>query len=217
MPHKLLHFLVNSKYQSYSVTWASSLVAQEVSALVERAWNVELRILVAGAEGVPALGAVRGLFFEAAVHRHLPRGGQFTLRDLLRHKDRKIAIAPLKELIFNSAAQLTTQLAAGVYARPKAKNFATIDAIVVPPEKDSPIMFLQMTVSSTHPIKAAVVQTLRDTLPSSLRSRALHFVFVVPEDVAPSFPLQEFHTRAGTVMQSPPSDVVQHVLIFPKN
>lgn len=68
---------------------------------------------------------------------------------------------------------------------------------------------LQMTVRTTHPIKAAAVQRMRAQFPSALKGRKVLFV---PEDVASNFKQQPFHTLAGTVMDKPPMDVSQGLL-----
>ena len=216
MPHKLLHFVVDEQYASAGIVFASPYVAEEVSKRIAAERNAELRLLISAAEGIKEFGALRGLLFEEVAHRDLQRGGKFDFRRLDAPSGAAqpgIAIeAALKRVTFRAAEELGALAAPGVYARPAAKNFVTVDAIVVPSAPSSPVLLLQMTVSASHPIKACAVQQLRDSLPAALRSRGVQFVFVVPEDVAAIFAAQPFHTTQSTVSKNPPTDVPQYLL-----
>ena len=118
----------------------------------------------------------------------------------------------LKVEIFRTTEEFTRGAAAGVYAQPAAKNFPTIDAVLLPSASTAPVMFLQMTISKHHPIKVAALKELRKALPPHLKERRVQFVFVVPEDVESHFSKQPFHTSEGTVMQKPLMDVQQRLL-----
>ncbi len=216
MPHKLLHFVVDEQYASTGVVFASPYVAEEVSKRVAAERNAELRLLISAAEGVKEFGALRGLLFEEVAHGDLQRGGKFDFRRLDAAsgpaQPALVIEAGLKRATFRTAEELGALAAPGVYARPAAKNFVTVDAVLVPSAPSSPVMFLQMTVSTSHPIKAWAVQQLRDSLPAPLRSRGVQFVFVVPEDVAGVFAAQPFHTSQSTVTKNPPTGIPQHLL-----
>ena len=118
----------------------------------------------------------------------------------------------LKKVTFRTAAEFGKVLAPGTYARPTARNFAAVDAVLIPSHDAAPVLLLQMTVGTTHPIKAAALKKMRDNLPAGLKGRAVQFVFVVPEDVAGDFKKQPFQTMDGTVAKYPPSDVSQQLL-----
>lgn len=220
MPHKLLHFVVDKQFASAGVVFASPHVADEISKRIAAERNADLRLLISAAEGVKEFGALRGLLFEEVAHCDLQRGGNFDFRCL----DASGPAAPypnasgitietaLKRVMFRTAEEFGALAVPGVYARPAAKNYVTVDAVLIPSAPTSPVMFLQMTVSANHPIKAWAVQKLRDSLPAALQGRAVQFVFVVPEDVASVFAKQPFHTAQNTVTKNPPPDVRQQLL-----
>lgn len=215
MPHKLLHFIVDPQFQSSGVAFASPYVATEVVKRIAQDRNMEVRLLISASSGVQEFAALRGLLFEQVAHSTLPRGGSFRFTSLesAGAAAQEIKIDNLKVAIFRTLEEFTLVAAAGgVYARPAAKNFPTIDAVLLPSAPNAPVMFLQMTVSKDHPVKAAPLKKLRDALPPLFRERPVQFVFVVPDDIESGFTKQPFHTLEGTVTQKPPTDVSQCLL-----
>lgn len=216
MPHLLLHFVVDQQFASAGLVFASRYVAEEASKRIEAGRNAELRSLISTANGVTEFGALRGLLFEEVAHRDLQRGGNFDFRRLDASSGAAqpgiVIEAGLKRATFRTLEELGTLAAPGVYARPAAKNFGTVDAVLFPSAPSSPVMFLQMTLRTSHPIRALAVERLRDSLPAALRSRGVQFVFVVPEDVAGVFAAQPFYTSESTVSKSRPTDMPQHLL-----
>lgn len=218
MPHLLFHFIVNEHFESVGCAFASAYVGQEVTKLILAARKNDVRLLICAAEGVNEFGALRGLLFEEVSHSELQRGGTFGFVRLAPTAPalpltNSITIEKtLKVVTFRTAEEFGALAAPGVYARPVTKNYATVDAVLVPSDSTAPVMFLQMTVSTSHPIKAAALQKMRDCLPATLKSRPVQFVFVVPEDVTCGFKQQPFHTVQHTVMVNPPKDVPQYLL-----
>lgn len=187
MPHKLLHFVVDDHFLSTGVAFASPYVAKQVVKRIAQDRNVEVRLLISASESVKEFAALRGLLFEQVAHATLQRGGSFRFADLEsagNNAPTTIQVDKnLKVEIFRTLEEFTCVAAPGVYAQPAAKNFATVDAVLLPLAPAAPVMFLQMTVSKDHPIKAAALKKMRDALPPALKGRQVQFVFVVPEDV----------------------------------
>lgn len=218
MPHKLLHFVVDDHFLSTGIAFASPYVAKKVVKRIAQDRNVEVRLLISASESVKEFAALRGLLFEQVAHTTLQQGGAFRFADL-----ESVGSAPntiqvdknLKVEIFRTLEEFTRVAAPGVYAQPAAKNFATVDAVLLPLAPTDPVLFLQMTVGKDHPIKTAALKKLRDALPPALQGRRVQFVFVVPEDVENGFTKQPFHTTERTVVQQPPNDVPQRMLTVP--
>jgi len=216
MPHTLLHFVVNEQFFVIGIAFASEYVSHEVTWRVVFKIRTDVKRLLVATEGAnQQFGALRGLLFEEVAHDALQRGGDFAFVPLNDGASTSISTISiernLKKVTFRTAQELAALLA-GTYARPTTSNFAAVDAVLVPSDSSAPVMLLQMTVSSSHPIKAAELTKLRNELPATLKRRGVTFVFVVPEDIASCFKKQPFHTVQGTVMVNPPSDVSQHVL-----
>lgn len=217
MPHKLLHFVVDEAFQSTDIVFASPYVAEKVTRRIAEGRGVEVRLLISSTASLAEFAALRGILFEQVAHDKLRRGGKFSLVALNNSSAGALEVKEqtLKSEIFTSLTEFTAIAAPGVYAQPAAKNFAAVDAVLVPPAPvDAPVYFLQMTVSRDHPIKAAAFNKLRNALPDGLHNRKLCFVFVVPEDVVAGYAAQPFHTVGHKVMQNPPS-VEQYVLSVP--
>jgi len=216
MPHTLLHFVVDEQFQVAGVVFASPYVANAITERFVRRSQADISALLTATEGENKFGALRGLLFEDVAHDALQRGGAFAFVPLAPAPGAATAItiqANLTMVMFRTAQEFGSVVAPGVYARPAAKNYATVDAVLVPLDATAPVMFLQMTVSTDHPIKHAALQRMRENLPAALKGRPVQFVFVVPEDVAVNFKKQPFHTVQHTVMVNPPADVPQHLLV----
>lgn len=220
MPHTLLHFVVDEQFLVTGVAFASEYVSREVTWRIVFRSRADVAQLLAATAGVNQFGALRGLLFEEVAHDALQRGGAFAFVSLddsagtsATTTTATISIEKnLKKVTFRTAAEFGQVVAPGTYARPTARNFATVDAVLVPSQDAAPVLLLQMTVSTSHPIKLAALAKIRNELPAALRGRAVQFVFVVPADVAGGFKEQAFHTMDGTVAKNPPSDVSQHLL-----
>ena len=218
MPHSLLHFVVNEQFRVTGIVFASVHVSRTMLMRIAHKEKADVRRLVCATEGEKTYGALRGLLFEEVAHEVLQRGGAFPFVCLYTAAA-AAAAAPatiennLKAVTFRTAEEFGAVAVPGVYARPEGKNFATVDAVIIPSHVAAPVMFLQMTVSTDHPIKHAALQRMRENLPAALKGRPVQFVFVVPEDVAVNFKKQPFHTVQHTVMVNPPADVPQHLLV----
>lgn len=227
MPHTLLHFVVDEQFFVTGVAFASEYVSREVTWRIVFRSRADVARLLAATEGANHFGALRGLLFEEVAHDALQRGGAFAFVRLDHSAGASAAATTtttttttatisieknLKKVTFRTAAEFGKVVAPGTYARPTARNFAAVDAVLVPSHDAAPVLLLQMTVSTSHPIKLAALAKIRNELPAALRGRAVQFVFVVPADVADGFKKQPFHTMDDTVAKNPPSDVSQHLL-----
>lgn len=219
MPHTLLHFVVDEQFFVTGVAFASEYVSREVTWRIVFRSRADVARLLAATEGANHFGALRGLLFEEVAHDALQRGGTFAFVRLNHSAAAAAATTAtisieknLKKVTFRTAAEFGKVVGPGTYARPTARNFAAVDAVLVPSHDTAPVLLLQMTVSTSHPIKLAALAKMRNELPAALRARAVQFVFVVPVDVADGFKKQPFHTMDDTVAKNPPSDVSQHLL-----
>lgn len=225
MPHTLLHFVVDEQFFVTGVAFASEYVSREVTWRIVFRSRADVARLLAATEGTNHFGALRGLLFEEVAHDALQRGGDFAFVRLDHSAAAASAAATttkttatisieknLKKVTFRTAAEFGKVVGPGTYARPTARNFAAVDAVLVPSHDTAPVLLLQMTVSTSHPIKVAALAKIRNELPAVLKGRAVQFVFVVPADVADGFKKQPFHTMDDTVAKNPPSDVSQHLL-----
>ncbi|GMF31914.1 unnamed protein product [Phytophthora lilii] len=85
--HRLLHYRVNSDFDSDYFEFASEYVQQEVYKRLYEKDKRKLLEFIAASDGVGALAVLRGHLFEGHVHSVLPRGGTFRVRQLVNHND----------------------------------------------------------------------------------------------------------------------------------
>lgn len=81
----------------------------------------------------------------------------------------------------------------GVYFKPQHCNFCAVDsfAITTNANTNKPVLVLfQMTVSTSHPVKAHGLASIWEEIPADLRKTPAILVFVVPVDTAKEFSKQ---------------------------
>ena len=75
-------------------------------------------------------GPLRGVLFERLAHRKLLKGGNFQCRNLIDKGGAfEVILSPSSSVMFNKIDEVSHQ-SDGVYAMPRATNFAAVDALV---------------------------------------------------------------------------------------
>jgi hypothetical protein len=195
-------------------TWSTRWPHVSISANKEK-----LKAFLRSCQAEPLLGSFYGQVFESYCHNHFGTGGTFVLRRLAVSG----AIAPLLNaqanesqftfspptsttIVFHVLQELPTPN--GIYARPHAKNFPAIDALMA---TATDLFFFQMTVGEAHPVRHVRLLEVAKRFPSQL---ALRMVFVVPDWLFNAFPVQNYVDADGkntlTQLRGPP--IAQYVL-----
>ena len=106
----------------------------------------------------------------------------------------------------------------GDYLTPWAENNQDVDAIVFPK------VFLQMTVSKTHPFQQKRVADLAKHLREMAAKKrglvdpateTMHFIYVVPESLFGKFQPQTPVGTRGKALKTPDPNITQYVMAFP--
>ena len=124
---------------------------------------------------VPSLKDAAGRIFEQATHKYFKKGGRFRLGRILDTPDKLSAIAPfdinhseeirsLKEwggtLHKPNSSRLLPERK-GIYFIPLKSNLTSVDSIILAEvAKTLVVILLQITVGSTHPVKATGIDEL---------------------------------------------------------
>ena len=115
-------------------------------------------------------------------------------------------------------ATSSTAYGIGDYLTPWAENNPDVDAMVFPN------VFLQMTVSKTHPFQQKrVVDLAKHPREMAAQKRGLvdpateklHFIYVVSESLFGKFQLQTPVGTRGKALKSPDPNIIQYVMTFP--
>ena len=146
---------------------------------------------------VPSLKDAAGRIFEQATHQFFKKGGRFRLGRTLDASDKLPAIAPfdlnqaeefrnLKDwgatLHKPNSSRLLPERK-GVYFMPLKSNLTSIDSIILAEiSKMLVVILLQITVGSTHPVKASGIDEIYAVLPQEVRKAEVRLVFVVPQE-----------------------------------
>jgi ABC-type dipeptide/oligopeptide/nickel transport system ATPase subunit len=203
--------------------YAERLVAHKLaieSAAVLKAARQSLAPL-SGAEGYA------GALFEAYAIRTLQAGGTFTVRNLNDKPSFQLDIPPMGEPVVIETNKVTTTNApasavlvsdgdGGFKATllwPTTTNFPTFDCFYF--HTDGKTYCLQMTIAKIHDLKnggAYNAKTYFDRLLGAGKITAYPAVFVVPEDVEPTYVAQKFTGNVDKVAKDMSTDFVQFVL-----
>ena len=218
MPHSLLHFVVDKEFNPTGVVWASAYVSARVTWRQLFSDRAQIRQLIAAAEGEASFAALRGLLFEEVAHTALARGGSFEIENLgAAAPNRRILEVPtdLKSVPLVSLSALGS-VPSGTYVRPVAKNFAAVDAIIIPRDLKEPLLLCQMTVGRTHPIKLARLRKLLAVLPAD-REKVVVFVLPAATHAAAEFAKQHYTTKGKEAVNLPATvkNLLQCKLLIP--
>uniref|UniRef100_A0A7S0WNW8 Crinkler (CRN) family protein n=1 Tax=Chlamydomonas leiostraca TaxID=1034604 RepID=A0A7S0WNW8_9CHLO len=158
---RLLTIEVGEDYATTRMAFASSYIAEGMSAQPLMNKQEEVQMWLRATEDNTIFGSLRGVLFERLAHRALQEGGEFDFRDLDGPEQGKVTItrSPLMPP-FRSLGEVS-QIPAGVYARLRSRTFAAVDALI------KPNMLFQMSVGSEHPVKLAGLNAVMGTLSST--------------------------------------------------
>jgi len=146
-----------------------------------------------------------GWIFEASMHPVFHRGGSFKATKLGGSTTITTDIAQKSCKFFSKVLELGRLLRKesisssidpniiGVYCRPRHCNFCSVDsfAITTSATTNKPVLVLfEMTVSTTHPVKAHRLASIWAEIPAELKKTPPILLFVVPADAANTFSRQ---------------------------
>jgi hypothetical protein len=211
--HRLIHqHVLNRKLTRKRMEIASKFVSDK---MVQHLMSTERDRLLAflrasTAEDEPS--SVRGHLFESYAHRRLSEGGEFNVRNLATGDGAtwQLPALPLRTFRVWADVQPSDSVPAVSYLRPMVRNLAAVDAIaVLRPEGEAadaaegsgappPAMFLQMTISTQHPVSASGFTRTVEALPQAAGPQQLALVFVVPDDLFERFERQHYKGAAST-------------------
>ena len=182
-------------------------------------------------KGYPDSSGLRGVMFEYYLHPYLKRPRTFTIKSL----DNRAATLKVNFIVnadnHLSFTDLSKELVMSVksnqahYLWPESPVFPSFDSFLyqlkIYRPKFSPLIALQVTTAPKHPIKLKGLEDIENSLKNPLlenlrpeRNRKMIILFIVPDDLEPTFRAQKIH---GAKKKVAPwySKTVQYVLGLP--
>ena len=159
LSHRIIHMHSDNNYRTIVREYASELAGLCTMMKFEKVSNsAVLRIFEKGQS--PEISALRGHIFERFVHHILATGGSFRCRNL--------SSARSKEAVFRLPSNMRTEIfktidqcnSENVYYRPIARNFESIDSLVLQPGCYKGSLF-QITLSQTHRVTSSIFNYAR--------------------------------------------------------
>ncbi len=201
MSHRLLHVHCSATFRKLGYVFASDFVRDRVLRRLVQKERHRLLLFATFADGTSMNGGLRGQVFEYFAHAWLASGLKvFSIRAL---NDPAVAVKSpptikwgrLNIQVFHKGEFPFRPLPDLTYLQPESRNFAAVDAIISLAHDDAPLL-LQMAVGAHHPISAA---RLNDLLNSIGPVSALFFV--VPRDVYPKYTHQPYYDLDGHIVR----------------
>jgi len=165
--HTLLVFKVSPDYERAVLDFASEDVCGRLMDKYSLKREEDAVSFVVGSAGKSDVAVLRGKIFERLVHRMLPRGGKFQVRQLLPPKGKKANIAKptmlelhrLQVSTLKNVSEISDRLKRrandDLYLRPEAENFPAFDALRPPAEG------YQVTINPAHTINLPGYEEIR--------------------------------------------------------
>ena len=203
-----------SGYYEYEIKFASQYVGDKIVDIISKHGYEEMKAFVRMGDISPVAASLRGWILEAIVHNELPNGGTFHVRQLFDNKEEQRDFPKMKHMVFDKLEEANLpHLSSSEYLQPKSKTFEAADAI------SPPNNIFQVTVSTSHPIKASGLKKILKELQKCkdwTKDTRVNYYFVVPPDVYKSFDCaQNYHTAKHTVSKRDKfENVDQYVLKF---
>ncbi|KJE92459.1 hypothetical protein CAOG_009662 [Capsaspora owczarzaki ATCC 30864] len=180
-------------------------LASEASCIVEQVFQKfrteerdRLRRFLSAAADSPQHASLRGQLFEEYASNCLQTGGTFPRRHLETGVSDELRLPRLTCINFRQLTEIDLSIPDRYYS-PTNRNLAAVDAII------SPNVFLQMTVSRSHPVKSEGSLHAISLMPQQEGPAVLYFV--VPSDIYPTFPRQTYLGVDGRVLETRPAEV----------
>lgn len=193
--HSIVHLEIGKDLTSWQFCFASQRVCDYIlDRKADRAEQACRDFLASHTDSV--FSSLRGQIFESYAHRKLAKGGQFPLRNLTDHSTQNLDMPPRQLTRFDHLKEAVASPSfADAYLVPNAKNFPVIDALA---GGDG----FQMTVSTDHGCVASQMENIKKDWPGFQR-----LIFVVPTDMAATYPQQKFTTLGGKECKSLPVSI----------
>lgn len=153
-----------------------------------------------------------GWIFEARTHVIFQRGGRFEVTKLGGSTTITIEISNKPCRTFSQASELGSLLRRGpqsrnidpdmigAYFKSQGCSLGSLDSFAVTTfaaSREPVLVIFHMTVSTSHPVKADGLASVWAGIPADLKKTPPLLVFVVPVDIAKTFPRQTIVPAAG--------------------
>ncbi|KJE97393.1 hypothetical protein CAOG_010119 [Capsaspora owczarzaki ATCC 30864] len=176
-------------YSRYRLRFASKWVSEQVFRKFRTEERDRLRRFLSAAADNPEHASLRGQLFEEYASNFLQTGGTFPRRHLETGVSDELRLPRLTCINFRQLTEIDLSIPDRYY-NPITRNLAAVDAII------SPNVFLQMTVSRSHPVKSEGFLQAISLMPQQEGPAVLYFV--VPSNIYPTFPRQTDGRMLGT-------------------
>ncbi|KJE95746.1 hypothetical protein CAOG_009960 [Capsaspora owczarzaki ATCC 30864] len=185
-------------YSRDRLRFASKWVSERVFQMFRTEERDRLRRFLSAAADNPEHASLRGQLFEEYASNCLQTGGTFPRRHLETGVGDELQLRPLTCINFRQLTEIDLSIPDRYYS-PTNRNLAAVDAII------SPNVFLQMTVSRSHPVKSEGLRLAISRMPQQAGPAVLYFV--VPSDIYPTFPRRTHLGVDGRVLETRPAEV----------
>ena len=201
-------------YYEYKFKFASQYVGDKVVDAIQKHAYEEMKAFARREDTPSEAASLRGWILETIVHIELPKGGTYHVRKLADHdsKEEERNLPTMKHTVFGKLDEVDFfYLPSLIYLQPKSKTFEAADALC------SPNSIFQVTVSTSHPIKANGLRKIINELQKQkgwTSDTRVNYFFVVPPDVYKSFNREQKYTAKNTKDPDEFDNVDQYVLNF---
>jgi hypothetical protein len=208
----LLHIIVDDDYEKKYITFASKYIKDKLYDKFVRHNLRKFGDTIKSFADRPG-GSLLGELFENYIHKILPRGHTFEIKELKiqpisrkrktnNDKDleqvEKLTLTQLETKIFRHIEDIDSSYL-GKYSIPYVSNFSSIDSLII--FNDTKCMLFQITIGQNHPIKQKGLNSLIqhiDKIFSKEKKKDIEFYFVVPNNIYDVFKRQSILTEKLT-------------------
>ena len=199
-------------YFKYEWKFASQYVGDKVVETISRKGYDDMKAFALRGDLPSEAASLRGWILERIVHDKLPKGGTYHVRKLSDNKEEERKLPEMNLTVFDKLEEVDlSNLPSLQYLRPKSKIFEAADALCLPNG------IFQVTVSTSHPIKANCLKKLIKELKKHkdwTSDTRVNYYFVVPPNVYESFNREQDYHTAEVSNPDEFTDVDQYVLNF---
>ncbi|KAK9805693.1 hypothetical protein WJX72_012256 [[Myrmecia] bisecta] len=181
---RTLHMIPDDDLNRSHLAFASPYVEERAIHQLLSSARTALESFLVSSLDISELAVLRGRLFEAFVHRILPLGGTFDIRNLETGVSSQLVLPAVGRHQFASLAEVNQQ-PDGVHCFPRKKNLQSVDFLRQPDDMG------QVTIDLDHGAKAAGLRAAHNVLRAGQNGQAVHLTFVVPSDRYDNFPKQK--------------------------
>ena len=180
--HRLIHFKVEPPcYTKPTRVLGSEYIRGRFSERLRDLDEQKARYFLRLFGDVSLVAASVGNLFQGYADRHLSAGGRFLIRSLDTEVDDSIDLSPRPIYLFRDLSECTNP---AIYYRPKAKNFACIDSLILE------VGYFQITISQKRDISIKEMKKIMETVDME------KLYFVVPHTKFEAFMKPKFKGSA---------------------